>query len=255
MLIKVIKAEFLKSKRSAAVRLTLIGSAFIPFVFLLMYVFKPEHFIESVSPNPWIEHYVGGFQSGAVFLLPMFIILITSLVTQIETRNNAWKQVFTSPVSVTSVIIAKFVLIQVIIISCFILFDIYMAISALTANLINPGYNFFSTHADLNAILMYSLKIYLATLGISAIQFWISLRFKNYILPLGIGMALLITGMIVLRWEYIYLYPYAYPMLSFMTSVKLHQNWVVQNEYISACYAVFVLVLAIIDVNRFKEKG
>ena len=68
-------------------------------------------------------------------------------------------------------------------------------------------------------------------------------------------MALLITGMIVMRWEYIYLYPYAYPMLSFMASVKLHQNWVVQHEYISVCYAVPILVLAIIDVNMFKEKG
>ena len=255
MLIKVIKAELLKSKRSAAVRLTLIGSAFIPFVFLIMYVFKPDHFIASVSPNPWIEHYVGGFQSGAVFLLPMFIILITSLMTQIETRNNAWKQVFASPVSITSVILAKFIIVQAIIISCFILFDVYMGLSAVAANLINPGYNFLSTHIDMNAVLMYTLKIYLATLAISAIQFWISLRFKNYILPLGIGMALLITGMIVMRWEYIYLYPYAYPMLSFMASVKLHQNWVVQHEYISVCYAVPILVLAIIDVNMFKEKG
>ena len=255
MLIKIIKTELLKSRRSSAVRVTLIGSAFIPFVFLMMYVFKPDNFIASISPNPWIEHFINGFQSGAAFLLPMFIILITSLVTQIETSNNAWKQVFTSPVSITSVILAKFIMVQLIIISCFILFDLYMAITAVTANLIIPGYNFFSTHADLNAIFMYSLKIYLATLGISAIQFWISLRFKNYILPLGIGMALLITGMIVLRWEYIYLFPYAYPLLSFMTSVKLHQNWVVQHEYFSICFAVPVLVLAIIDVNRFKEKG
>jgi len=255
MLTSIIKTEFIKSKRSASLRLTVIGSAFIPFVFLMMYIFKPEHFIKALSVNPWIEHFTGGYQSGAAFLLPMFIILITSLVTQTETKNNAWKQVFTSPVSISSVILAKFVMIQVIIVSCFILFDVYMGLTAVLANVINPGYNFFSSHIDMNAILMYTLKIYTATLAISAIQFWISLRFKNYILPLGIGMALLITGMIVMNWEYIYLYPYAYPLLTFMTSIKLNQNWLVRHEYISMCYAVVFVILTILDVNRFKEKG
>jgi hypothetical protein len=255
MLTSIIKTEFIKSKRSASLRLTVIGSAFIPFIFLMMYIFKPEHFIKALSVNPWIEHYVGGFQSGAAFLLPMFIILITSLVTQTETKNNAWKQVFTAPVSITSVILAKFVMIQVIILSCFVLFDVYMGLTAVIANLINPGYNFFSSHLDMNAVLMYTLKIYTATLAISAIQFWISLRFKNYILPLGIGMALLITGLVVMRWEYIYLYPYAYPLLTFMTSIKLNQNWLVRHEYISMCYALIILLLTILDVNKFKEKG
>lgn len=255
MLISLIKTEFIKSKRSASVRLTVLGSAFIPFIFLIMYVFKPEHFTKELSVNPWIEHFVGGYQSGAAFLLPMFIILITSLVTQTETKNNAWKQVYASPVSITSVILAKFIMVQVIIVSCFILFDLYMGLSAVSANLIIPGYNFFSSHLDMNAVFMYTLKLYTATLAISSIQFWISLRFKNYILPLGIGMALLITGLIVMRWEYIYLYPYAYPLLTFMTSIKINQNWLVKHEYISMGYAVVIMLLTIIDVNRFKEKG
>jgi lantibiotic transport system permease protein len=255
MLTSIIKTEFLKSKRSASVRLTVLGSAFIPFVFLMMYIFKPEHFIKALSVNSWIEHYVSGYQSGAAFLLPMFIILITSLVTQTETKNNAWKQVYASPVSITSVVLAKFIMVQVIIISCFILFDLYMGLTAIAANIINPGYNFFSSHLDMNAVMMYSLKIYAATLAISAIQFWISLRFKNYILPLGIGMALLITGLIVMNWEYIYLYPYAYPLLTFMTSISLGQNWLVKHEYISICYTLAILILTLFDVNRFKEKG
>lgn len=255
MLISIIKTEFIKSKRSASARLTVIGSAFIPFVFLMMYVFKPEHFIKALSENPWIVHFLNGYQSGAAFLLPMFIILITSLVTQTETKNNAWKQVYASPVSITSVILAKFIMVQIIIISCFLLFDIYMGLSAAAANIINPGYNFFSSHLDMNAVFMYTMKLYISTLAISAVQFWISLRFKNYILPLGIGMALLITGFIVMRWEYIYLYPYAYPTLTLMTSVSLHENWLVKHEYISMGYALVVLLLTTFDVNRFKEKG
>jgi len=255
MLTSIIKTEFLKSKRSASVRLTLIGSAFIPFIFLMIYIFKPEHFMKALAVNPWIEHYLNGYQSGTAFLLPMFIILITSLVTQTETKNNAWKQVYASPVSITSVVLAKFIMVQVIIISCFILFDLYMGLTAVAANIVNPGYKFFSSHLDMNAVLMYTLKIYTATLAISAIQFWISLRFKNYILPLGIGMALLITGLIVMNWEYIYLYPYAYPLLTFMSSIKQNQNWLVKHEYISMGYALVILLLTIVDVNRFKEKG
>jgi hypothetical protein len=59
------------------------------------------------------------------------------------------------------------------------------------------------------------LKIFLATLGMASVQFFISQQSKNLILPLGIGIAGLISFMILVQgWEYASYHPYGYAILS-----------------------------------------
>ncbi len=63
-----------------------------------------------------------------------------------------------------------------------------MILSGVLANLINPEFTFLHRSIDWETILRLNLKTYVSILGISAIQYWLSLRFNNFVAPVGIGL-------------------------------------------------------------------
>ncbi len=60
------------------------------------------------------------------------------------------------------------------------------------------------------------LKLLLSSLGILSIQFLLSLLFRDFLKPMGIGFVLTIAGVILANagWSYTYLFPYSHPMLT-----------------------------------------
>ncbi len=209
------RAELIKTKRSATVWVVVLGSGFIPLIFLLMYTLSPEKNYPRMQILPWEQHFGMGWQALASFLLPMFVILICSLIPQIEYRNNGWKQAFSSPQSIGNIFFSKFLTIHIMILLLFVLFNIFLIGSAVIANWINPHYAFLKSPINWSALFKLDLKTYLSVLGMSAIQYWLSLRFRNFIAAIGIGLALLITSLIAIPfWENVDKLPYAYPLLT-----------------------------------------
>lgn len=251
-----LKIEWLKTRRTAAVWITVLGAAFIPVISFLIYVLKPEHFIKELAANPWQSLIMQSWQSASVFLLPMYVILVTSLIVQIEYRNNAWKQLYTTPRSYSNIYLSKFVVIQLMIIGCFVLFNIFMIACGYITSLMNSGYHFNSKPIPFSKLLLLSSKLYISSMAITSIQYWLSLRLKNYIAPLGIGLALLIAGIILLQWERIYLYPYAYAALSFFRGANPGaSNALGKNEWYSLVWFAGVLVAGYIDALNRRERG
>lgn len=225
------RAELLKTKRSASFWLSVFGALFIPVIFFMMYYFKPAVFILQLNPvDPWQSHFTRGWQSLSAFLLPMFIILVCSLIPQIEYKYNAWKQVFSSPQSLGNIFFSKFVTIHLMIIFCFILFNVFMILSAVSVNAVNADFPFFNHPINWQSLLRLSFKTYISILGISAIQYWLSLRFKNFIAPIGIGLALLITSIILIQWEHIYKFPMHFQSLHLFPSAnQIPHYWGIMN--------------------------
>jgi hypothetical protein len=93
-------------------------------------------------------------------------------------------------------------------------------------------------------------------LGISAIQYWLSWRFKNFIAPVGIGLALLIGAIISLgiNWPHVYKIPFAYPALT-LRHMQENRPLLENHELNSIGYFVFFLLLGMADVKFRKEKG
>src|ERR1700730_1202400 len=91
------RAEMLKTKRTAAVWLSLLGAAFVPIVYCIAFIAKPDFFVPKTKPDAWGFLIGQNWKVAAIFLLPMYVILISSLLVQVEYRNNTWKQVYTSP--------------------------------------------------------------------------------------------------------------------------------------------------------------
>jgi len=102
-----LRSELLKTRRTASFYLTLIGAAVGPVMFLLN-VLLDEDELDGTSKDPLNALFKMLSEMNGVALFPFFIIMICTLLPQIEYRNNTWKQVFTSPQTKANVFLAKF---------------------------------------------------------------------------------------------------------------------------------------------------
>ncbi|HYH14152.1 MAG TPA: ABC transporter permease, partial [Flavisolibacter sp.] len=91
-----LRSEVLKNKRTAALYLTLIAAAFGPFMSLLD-VLLGEGVAADDRAIIFNKLMTVKFQMTGLAIFPIFLILICTLLPQIEFKNNAWKQVLASP--------------------------------------------------------------------------------------------------------------------------------------------------------------
>jgi lantibiotic transport system permease protein len=251
------RSEMLKTRRTSAFWMSLFGAAFIPGIFLLVYLFKPEKAIPNLMMMPWAVHLMNGWQSLSSFLFPMYIILICALIPQLEFRNNTWKQVWASPQKTGEVFFGKYLSIHAMILLFFISFNLLMIGVAVFANLVNAKFPFFDHTLDWKALLRLSFKTYISILSISAIQYWLSLRFKSFVGPVGVGLALLIGGLIAMGfgWEHTDKIPYAFPVLTLKSMMKTGGPLLATHEWYALGYTAFFLALGYLDLKFRKERG
>jgi hypothetical protein len=254
-----LRSDLIKTKRSAAFWLCFVGAGFIPAIFLIGYLLKPESVIPRLKLQPWESHFLNGWQSFATFLLPMFIIIVCSQILQIEYKNNTWKQVFASPQSLGNIFLSKLVTILLMTLFLFFMFNFFMFGCAVVANIVHKDYPFFDHSAKWGLLLKMNLKTFISLLGIIAIQYWLSLRIKNFIVPIAIGLALLITSTILLSiWEHSDKYPYAFPILSFISMTSGEGSKKIEflnHELNSIGWFVAVAAFAFWDLKNRKERG
>ena len=215
-------AEFFKLKRSAAFWLTVVGAAFVPIINFIKCVARPDVFVPMFHKSGWNGFIDDNWSIAASFLLIMYVILVTGLVTQLEFRNNTWKQVYACPRSFADIFFSKLIVILALILLCFLLFNLFIVLSAWSINWVRPGYDFFSQGIPFMKMAAVSGKIYLSILAMVSIQYLLSLRFRNIIVPIGTGLALLITGFIIRNWEHIDYYPYMYSILVYFKNPGLN---------------------------------
>ncbi len=250
-------AELFKTRRSASFWLSVMGAALIPSIFFLAYFLKPEGAVKELQATPWETHFLYGWKSLSAFLFPMYVILICTLIPQIEYKNNTWKQVFASPQSFGNIYFSKFITIHCMILFFYLLFNFFMISAGVVVNLLHPEFTFLEKRIDWETLLKLNVKTYISILGISAIQYALALRFKNFIAPMGIGLALLVGAVIALgfRWEHVYKMPFAHPVLTLLSIMKPGRPFLENHELNSMGYFLAFLVIGFLDMRFKKEKG
>src|SRR5690349_2113580 len=137
------QTEVLKIKRTASFWLSILGAVFVPVIFFLIFTFNPnDGALKDFSTEPWQKTFYLGWEFFCAFTLPMYIILIATLLPQIEVKNNTWKQVFTSPQSLGNIFFSKFAAVHIMIITCFLLYNVFMILRGVIVNLMNAKFPF-----------------------------------------------------------------------------------------------------------------
>ncbi|PZF74910.1 ABC transporter permease [Taibaiella soli] len=233
-----LRGEWLKTRRSAASWLCLIGGFLLPLLYFIG-ALKDHNTLNSLPVNSeiWKVYFFQIWRFMAVVMLPMGLILSSSLMTQLEFRNNTWKQVLTTPQSIGTIYLAKLSAILLMTLKFFIFFNIGMLAAAIIPSLIfdhqlprdSFPYSFY---------LVNNLKILLTCMPVIAIQYLISLRFKNFLVPIGAGLMFwLVSVILVNTWKYAYVSPYSYtPMIGLNTKLPAGINILILSGVYSAVF-------------------
>src|SRR5215218_854715 len=135
--VKSFQSEWLKRRRSLASWLVLVGAFFTPSIILAARI-KNHAALPALytSDDFWKRLWSQSWESMEVFLLPIGIILATGLIAQIEYKNNTWKQLHTTPQGFTTIFWAKFLVILIMLVEVFALFNVGVYLSAVLPALI-----------------------------------------------------------------------------------------------------------------------
>lgn len=243
-----IQSEWIKTRRSSASWLCIFGGFFIPIIYTIASLYEGI----TLDQNPlgaWQSHFMKLWQIMSGFLLPMGVILASSLITQLEYKNNTWKQLITTPQSLTQIYFSKLSVILLMTLKFFVFFNIGILLSGIIPSLI-IDHHLPQADFPIQVFLKQNGLFFITILPIIAIQYLISLQFKNFMVPIGFGILMLIGTLIGNQWEHIYISPYSF---SFLKVFPVPLTFNLYN------YAIieFVLIMVIsyyLFLNK-KEKG
>ena len=248
-----LQSEWLKTKRSMSFWLSIIGGFFIPLIYLIGFIYNHSSINKyDAEMNIWITLFNRSWQNMAAFLLPMGVILASSLITQMEYKNNTWKQLHTTPQSFTTIYFAKLTVIILMTIQFFVFFNIGIILSGIIPCLIFDG-NFSIQPIPIIYFIKENAKYFISCLPIIALQYLISLRFKNFLIPIGIGLFALIGTLIAFSWKHIYLSPFSYGILNLSKGKEIPIH--LSIYWLALIYFSIIMTISYYMYIFKKEKG
>jgi hypothetical protein len=237
-----LRSELRKTKGTYLIYMVLITAFIIPFVM----VFDHGSPDPAKPANGWDNFYKEGTMAMVFAFFPLFYVLTSTLIMQIEVRNNTWKQVLSSPQSFFHILLAKFTLLQFLALSFVIVYNVYMILSAALLDAMY-GSNFLSYLEQWREVLKINLMAYGSTIGISALTFWLALRSKSFIAPIAIGLLLWIMHLFAafeFHWPHMDKFVFAIPLTVFS---KKFEHVRALHQLLSMGYGVLFFSIAYLE--------
>lgn len=245
-----LRAEIKKIRRTSVFYICILGAAFVP---VISFLEARDGDLHSSKKASWTAYYNGWEQGMSFMFLPLFVILVTTLLLQLEYRNNTWKQVLAAPQKLSAIFFSKFLVLQLLLLAFMVLYNIFFAIATWGIYTLHP--KIVSGGLDLGEVLFTNVQAYLTLLAMSALQFWMSVRFKGFIASLAIGFCLWLASPIMLfemEWSGVKFYPYALSIVSVLPNFKADLD---TFRILSIIYAAMVLTLGYIDFHQRKVRS
>ncbi|HEY1769909.1 MAG TPA: ABC transporter permease [Chthoniobacterales bacterium] len=256
--LRAFQSEWLKKRGSLASWLVVAGSLFTPAIVVVARLVNYDKLAKVYSTSGfWNELWKSSWESMAIFFLPMGAILASSLVAQLEFKNNAWKQVHALPLSLPTIFFAKLAVILIMMAQFFVLFNLAVYGSALIPFLVVSGVPFPQDPIPYSRFLIQDLLFYIDCLPIVAAQYLISLQFRNFLVPVGVGFMAWVGALASLSWRFGFIIPYSYPILEYLKTSGSHKAVIpTENFHIwAAGYFILFTVAGLALFATKKEKG
>ncbi|MCB9274992.1 MAG: ABC transporter permease [Lewinellaceae bacterium] len=202
-----LRSEFLKSRRTLALATAAWLPALIAGLAFALFYFRSEDFAK-MGADPWQMMAANVFGLYAVLILPMYAMVVAFSTNQVEHASNAWKNLFTLPYPRLTIYLSKWAFAFLLILAFSLLLCGWLYLVGNVLAVLKPEIGF----QDFNSFGMtarFFIKFFLAVLGVFSIQFLLSFYWRDFIRPVGAGLALTIAGAIGAGWEYAWLFPYS----------------------------------------------
>lgn len=237
--IPALRTECIKMKNTLGIWTSLIFPFLVVFMNFMIFFSRPK-MVQSPEINPWIFVSNNAVMMYSILFLPIFIAIITFYVSFNEHKSNAWRQIYSLPLPKGSVYMAKFFVSVVIVCASMVFFYFLNYFAMVLLKSLIPAIPF-AAYAYDSLIAITFFKITMASLGIIAIQFVISIMFGNFIYPLGFGLVATFAGIFLIRWENIIYYPYAFPFQAAAGLMKHNYSIINQDIIFSVITAVIFI--------------
>ncbi len=213
-----LRSEFYKSRKTLAFWSAVILPVAICGLVATGYFINSHKVINNPAALQWLRYMGSILGVMGVLLLPMFVIFAAYSVNNMEHRSEMWKSLFSMPLNKWTIYGSKYVFAVILNAICLFLFATLIIGTGNLLGLLKPELKFQDFSIARTAYELH-LKLFLSTLGMLSIQFFLSLIWSDFIKPMGIGLIGTIAGLISTNtgWEYAYTIPYAHPMLSLMS--------------------------------------
>ena len=206
-LTKAVSAESLKLKRTLALRLAVIAPLFIVLLHLGVYLARGGA-VEHSGANP-----ATGFARGIVTLwtllfLPLWATLAASLCASLDHNGNHWEHLFALPLHRWPIYAAKWIVVIGLVVLSSICLPLFAMAAMEILKHVRPEWR--------GVVLPWGLLVSGvcrscgACLLLISLQCWLSLRWRSFLVPLGIGIAGIMSGVILISapLKFLSLYPW-----------------------------------------------
>ncbi|RYY85861.1 MAG: hypothetical protein EOO15_15925 [Chitinophagaceae bacterium] len=251
LLLHSLRSEFRKTKRTASWAFALFAALFVPAIFMLV-GFGTDGVDPQTMKDPWRSMLSKGFMIFGGAVLPLFTILCATLLPQIEYRNDTWKQVRITPQSPLRLFTVKYLQLLLMVTLVLVLFNALLFVAAGYLQWREPAIALGKRSFDWAYWLRLNGNLFTSILGLVSVQFFLGIRFRNFLVPVGVGFLLWVLGMMLLFdlhssiGGYI---PHVYPLANTMADPE--STWVMERAGSLAYFAVFLLA-AFYDFKRRK---
>ncbi len=253
--IRSFRSEFYKTRKTAGFWSSVLLPLIICLLLFIGFYSKSAQMENQPGMMLWLQFAGAILAVMGSLLLPMLIIFIAYSVNSIEHRADTWKTLFTLPLSKLSVFAAKYFYAFFLVFLCLLLFVLFTVGFGNLLGVVKPALKF-REYSIFNVLSQLYFKLFLSTLGILSIQFLLSLLFRDFLKPMGIGFVCTIAGVILASndWAYAYLFPYSHPMIALRalrqakesgrSSGQMHivVDMLTKDTWVSICIAIVVFI-------------
>ena len=243
------ESELLKLKGSIIILVSIFGGLLLSTVFTIRAIYIQNHINLSNKEHIWTQLFSQNSRAFVGFMIPIGVILICILITQIEYKNNNWKQVHTTPQRYGTIFLAKFTTLFLLTIFVFILLNIGILAHGILPCLLLDG-QLPKQPIPFKLFLIGTIKCFVLTLPIIGFQYLLSLYYKNFMVAVGVGLTVYVGSMPGIKLGSIgYLSPYSY-VLNYFDQIITEQHY-----WMALGYFGFLFILSYVLYVNKGEKG
>ncbi len=247
-------AEHIKKRGTGLYVVAAIVGAFLPIARLLIKIFVEKNERFGALPINYFQGYVNDCLTFfAAFFFPLVIIISVSRITQLDHKNGGWQLMETQPLHKFSIYFSKFLV--VLTTNAIAIFSL-LAVSMICASL--GLFMEDTSKLDTSIPILYLIKLgsrlFIASLFITALQFFIAVLMSSFIWSMLIGFFLFMITGILTALDYIPDW-YPYEILSRTNTFKDGSDlgyWFIYTEYASLFIAILLLCLGF-QWFKFKQ--
>lgn len=250
-------ADIYKLKRTPVLWLALVGGAFVAVFVFGVYYFLADEF-QGADENPWHNYVQIGFTMISMLLITPYAVLLTAAIFYPEHQAQAWKWLYTLPLRPVYLYLAKLLLTLALIALTYLIFFGTLLASGYLLGIWLPQLGFQDYAPEAGELLGVVARSFLSLLGLTALQFWLSFRYRNIIVPIGVGLLGYIIGFVTAtKTKAALFFPYCFPVYESVLlgngipegSGLVYWGGLVQTEWYSLGYFLVFLGLGLWEVR------